>query len=138
MADVTLVNPESLSPPVGFSHAASAGGWIFLGGQISTDASGNVLHRGDIAAQFRQALSNMVTALRAAQGTPFGIVKMTYFVTDVAAYRTALKPIGQAYREIIGNHYPAASLLEVKGLFEPDAMIEIECVALREEGRIEG
>jgi enamine deaminase RidA (YjgF/YER057c/UK114 family) len=133
MADVKLVNPESLSPPVGFSHAASAGGWIFLGGQISSDDSGSVVHAGDMAAQFRQALNNVLTALRAAGGSAIGIVKMTYYVTDIAAYRQALKPIGESYREILGNRYPAASLLEVKGLFEPDAMIEIECVARSEE-----
>src|ERR1700730_14498530 len=128
MADVKLVNPESLSPPIGFSHAAVSDGWIFLGGQISSNNAGSVVHAGDIAAQFEQALTNVMAGLRAAGGSASSIVKLTYYVPDVTAYRQALKPIGKAYREILGNRYPAASLFEVKGLFEPDAMIEIECV----------
>jgi enamine deaminase RidA (YjgF/YER057c/UK114 family) len=136
--DVTLVNPTSLSPPVGFSHAATAEGWIFIGGQIASDSSGAVICPGDMAAQFRRALANLLTAVQEAGGRSSGIVKMTYYVTDVAAYRAALKPIGEAYRQILGKHYPAASLFEVKGLFEPAAMIEIECVARREEESIGG
>jgi enamine deaminase RidA (YjgF/YER057c/UK114 family) len=133
VGDVTLVNPGSLSPPVGFSHAATAAGWIFIGGQISSDRSGAVTSPGDMAGQFRRALENLMCVLDAAGGTPSRIVKITYYVTDVAAYREALKPIGEAYRELLGRHYPAASLFEVKGLFEPEAMIEIECIALRGE-----
>jgi len=133
--EVRLFNPAELAPPRGFAHAAAAGGWVWLGGQISSDAAGTVLHPGDMAAQFRRAIRNVEIALRAAGCRPDGVVKLTYFVTDVAAYRAALRPIGQAYREIFGRHYPATSLFEVKGLFEPGALIEIECVAVQENPR---
>src|SRR5579884_2171880 len=119
VGQVTIYNPAALSPPVGFAHAAAARGFVFLGGQIGSDASGTILHPGDIVAQFRQAIGNVRTALEAAGCTPGDVVKLTYFVTDVAAYRAALGPIGTAYREIFGKRYPATSLFEVKGLFDP-------------------
>ncbi len=131
MPAVRLFNPPDLAPPIGFAHAGAANGWVWLGGQISSDASGTVLFPGDIAAQFRQAIRNLAIALHAAGSRPEDVIKLTYFVTDVAAYRAALKPIGVAYREVFGRHYPPTSLLEVKGLFEPAALIEIECVAVQ-------
>ena len=131
MRDVELFNPPELAPPVGFSHAAAAGDLVVLGGQVGSDASGQVLAPGDITAQFTQAIRNVGTALRAAGSAPERAVKLTYFVTDVAAYRANLKPIGAAYREVFGHHYPATSLFEVKGLYDPEAMVEIECLAVR-------
>ena len=132
MRDVELFNPPELAPPVGFSHAAAAGELVVLGGQVGSDASGHILAPGDITAQFTQAIRNVGTALRAAGSSPERAVKLTYFVTDVAAYRANLKPIGAAYRKVFGHHYPATSLFEVKGLFDPEAMVEIECLALRD------
>jgi enamine deaminase RidA (YjgF/YER057c/UK114 family) len=127
---VKLINPPELAPARGFAHVAIAGGWVFLGGQISSDATGAVLHPGDLPAQFAQAIRNVATALAAAGCRPADVVKLTYFVTDVVAYRNALKPIGVVYREVFGHHYPATSLFEVKGLFEAEAMIEVEAIAL--------
>src|SRR5262249_13705353 len=132
MRDVELFNPPELAPPVGFSHAAAAGDLVVLSGQTGSDASGRVMAPHDMVAQFTQAILNVGTVLRAAGTTPARAVKLTYFVTDAAAYRAHLKPIGAAYREVFGPHYPASSLFEVKGLFDPEAMIEIECLALRE------
>ncbi len=129
MAEIALFNPPELSPPVGFSHAAVIDGWVWLGGQISTDATGVVLHPGDMPSQFKQAMHNVSIALAAARCRPEGVVKITYYITDLDAYRGALREIGSAYREVMGRHYPAASLFVVAGLFEPEAMIEIECIA---------
>jgi enamine deaminase RidA (YjgF/YER057c/UK114 family) len=129
--DVRIFNPADLAPPIGFAHAGAAHGWVWLGGQISNDSTGKVLFAGDMSAQFRQALQNVVVALGAAGSRPEDVIKLTYFVTDIGAYRAALKPIGAAYRELFGRHYPPTSLFEVKGLFEPAAMIEIECVAVQ-------
>jgi enamine deaminase RidA (YjgF/YER057c/UK114 family) len=137
MRDVELFNPPELAPPVGFSHAAAAGDLVVLGGQVGSDASGQVLAPGDITAQFTQAIRNVGTALRAAGSAPERAVKLTYFVTDVAAYRANLKPIGAAYREVFGHHYPATSLFEVKGLYDPEALVEIECLAVRVSPRPE-
>jgi|SRR5215469_4454835 len=132
MPVVELFNPPELAPPVGFSHAAAAGELVVLGGQTGSDATGHIVEPGDIAAQFARAIRNVDTALRAAGSSPERVVKLTYFVTDVAAYRANLKPIGAAYRDVFERHYPATSLFEVKGLFDPEAMIEIECIALRD------
>jgi enamine deaminase RidA (YjgF/YER057c/UK114 family) len=129
--NVTLYNPAELAPPVGFAHAAEANGLVWLGGQISNDAEGNLLHPGDMAAQFARAIGNVERALGAAGCRPHNVVKLTYYVTDVTAYRAALKPIGAAYREVFGKHYPATTLVAVTGLFEPLALIEIEAVAIR-------
>ena len=131
MPEVQLFNPEDLGPAVGFSHAAAAGGLVVLGGQIGCDASGRVLAPGDIAAQFSQAIRNVATALAAAGCRPSDAMKLTYFVTDRDAYKANLKTIGGAYREVFGRHYPATSLFEVKGLYDPEAMVEIECLAAR-------
>lgn len=131
MAEIKLFNPPELSPHSGFAHAASAAGLVVLGGQIGTDAEGRVVAPGDLVAQFAQAIQNVATALRAAGSRPELVIKMTYFVTDAAAYRAHLRQIGVAYREVFGHHYPATSLFEVSGLFDPDAVVEIECMALR-------
>lgn len=131
MSDIELFNPPGLAPPAGFAHAAAAGDLVALGGQTGSDATGRIVAPGDLVAQFAQAIRNVATALEAAGSRPERALKLTYFVTDAAAYRAALKPIGAAYREVFGRHYPATSLFEVKGLFDPDALVEIECLALR-------
>jgi enamine deaminase RidA (YjgF/YER057c/UK114 family) len=131
--EITIHNPDTLAPPRGFAHAAAAGGLVWLGGQISSDESGSVLYPGDMAGQFGQAIENVERALHAAGCTPANVVKLTYFVTDVAAYRAALKPIKAAYRKVFGRHYPATSLFEVKGLFEPEALVEIEAIAVQSD-----
>lgn len=129
--EVELFNPDELGPPVGFSHAAAAHGLVVLGGQIGCDASGRVVAPGDMVAQFQRAIENVATALGAAGSSPARTVKLTYFVTDLAAYRANLTAIGKAYRAVFGKHYPATSLFEVKSLFDPQAMVEIECLAVR-------
>jgi enamine deaminase RidA (YjgF/YER057c/UK114 family) len=128
---IELINPPGLEPAVGFSHAAAGGGMVWIGGQTASDSQGRILHPGDVAAQFGVAIRNLGTALAAAGCRPVDLVKLTYLVTDVGAYRKARKEIGAAYREVLGRHFPAATLLEVKGLYEPEAMVEIEGVAVR-------
>lgn len=125
------VNPKELSPASGFSHATTAGDFVWLGGQIGSDSSGRIEHPGNIAAQFARAIDNVAIALRAAGSTPADTVKLTYFVTDVNAYKASLKAIGSAYREVFGRHFPATTLVEVSSLFDPDALVEIEAVAIR-------
>ena len=129
-----LVNPPELGPPVGFSHAARAGDLVFTGGQIGCDASGRVVAPGDLVAQFARALANVAIALEGAGCRAQDAIKLTYFVTDVPAYRAHLKEIGAAYREVFGRHYPATSLFGIQELFDPHALIEIECVAVRGAG----
>ena len=125
------INPDELSPASGFSHATVAGETVWLGGQIGSDHTGKVAEPGDIVAQFARAVGNVAIALRAAGSTPADTVKLTYYVTDLNAYRANLQPIGSAYREVFGHHYPATTLVEVRSLFAPDALVEIEAVAIR-------
>jgi enamine deaminase RidA (YjgF/YER057c/UK114 family) len=131
MSEIELFNPPTLAPAVGFAHAAAAGDLVVLGGQTGADETGRIVAPGDLVAQFARAVRNVATALEAAGSRPERAIKLTYFVTDVAAYRAGLKPIGSAYREVFGRHYPATSLFEVRGLFDPEALVEIECIALR-------
>ena len=123
------VNPDELGPARGFSHATVAGGLVWLGGQIGSDATGKVLEPGDMVAQFARAARNVSTALRAVGSTPADIVKLTFYVTDLEAYKSNLHAIGTAYREVFGRHYPATTLVEVRSLFDPDALVEIDAVA---------
>ncbi len=125
------VNPEALGPARGFSHATVAGDTVWTGGQIGSDATGKIVDRGDVAAQFGRAIRNLDIALRAAGCSPEDTVKLTYYVTDVADYRKSLGAIGAAYREVFGKHFPATTLVEVSSLFDPDALVEVEAVAVR-------
>ena len=127
---VRLINPEELSPPVGFSHAAVGEGTpVVLAGQIGCDATGRVTAPGDIVAQFALALDNLLGALRGAGGESTDLANLRIFVTDVPAYRANLKALGAAYRDRLGRHFPAMALLGVKELFDEDAMVEIEGTA---------
>ena len=125
------VNPEELAPARGFAHATIAGATVWIGGQTGSDATGKVVDRGDIVAQFGRAIRNLATALRAAGCSPEDTVKLTYYVTRLDQYRDNLAPIGSAYREVFGRHYPATTLIEVSSLFDPDALVEVDAVAVR-------
>jgi len=129
-----IINPPTLAQPSGFSHGLSAAGrLLFLAGQIGMDAAGRVRAPGDLVAQFAQALSNLQTVVTTAGGQMTHVVKLTLFVTDVADYRAKLKPLGAAYRAVFGRHYPAMTLVEVRALFDPHALVEIEGMAVLPE-----
>ncbi len=127
-----IINPESLGAPKGWNNGllAPAGGRVlFVAGQDARDASGNVTATG-IVDQFAQVFDNLLTVVREAGGKPEHIGRMTIYVTDLEAYVTNLKPIGEAYRKRMGRHYPAMALLEVKALMESNALIEVEATAV--------
>ncbi len=125
------INPKELAPASGFSHVTVAGDMVWLGGQIGSAPTGKVDEPGNIVAQFARAISNVSIALRAAGSTPADTVKLTYYVTDLKAYKANLQAIGSAYREVFDRHFPATTLVEVRSLFDPDALVEIEAVAIR-------
>jgi len=134
----TIVNPASLAKPSGYTHGIAASGrFLFLAGQTGMDASGRITAPGDLVAQFRQALANLKMVLDEAGGQMTDVVKLTLFVTDKAAYRAQLKPIGAAYREVFGRYFPAMTLVEVKSLYDDEALIEIEGMAVLPESRPE-
>ena len=125
------VNPPGLAKPSGFSHGVEARGrLLFLAGQTAQDAAGRLVSRGDLVGQFRQALANVGTVLEARGGTFRDLVKLTFYVLDRDDYRANVKPIGRVYREMLGGYYPATTLVEVKGLWDPDALIEIDGFAV--------
>lgn len=125
------LQPETLPAPRGYTHAilAEPGRHLFVAGQIGCDATGAIVSA-DLVDQLGLALRNIMEVVRSAGGHPRSITRMSIFVTDVTEYRARLGPIGAAYREVMEDHYPAMTLVEVKGLFEPRAKIEIEATAV--------
>lgn len=130
-----IVNPPSLSPAVGFSHAVmpAGGRTIYLGGQTAHAADGSV-QGSTLIAQFDHAAGNVVTALRAAGAEPAHVVTLHIYTTEVAAYRKALSELGTVYRRHFGRHYPATALFGVTELFDPAALVELVCVAVVPDG----
>lgn len=124
-----ILLPEGWPRPKGYAHGIAAKGTtIFLGGQIGWDEKG--IFASGFVGQVRQALKNIARLLADAGTTPETVVRLNWFVTDLAAYNGNLKDIGNAYREVFGTHYPAMTLVAVAGLVEPDAMVEIEATAV--------
>ncbi|WFB06952.1 RidA family protein [Streptomyces sp. LX-29] len=125
------LNPPELSPPTGFSHAVTATGGrlVFLAGQTALDSGGTVVE-GDLTAQFRQALANLLTALAAAGGTPADLARLTVHTTDVAAYRARARELGHIWRELAGRDYPAMAVIGVVRLWDQAALVELDGIAV--------
>ena len=125
------VNPPDLSPPAGFSHAVVTTGSrvVFLAGQTALDGDGKVV--GDtLPEQFTRALTNLLTALRDAGGTPADLARVTVYATDVAAYREHARELGSLWRELAGRDYPAMAVVEVVRLWDEEAMVELDGFAV--------
>jgi len=130
----TLVNPARLARPSGFSHGVEARGrLLFLAGQTAQDASGRIVAPGDLVGQFSLALANVAAVIEARGGTLRDLVKVTFYVVDKRDYRAKAKAIGQVYREALGGYYPATTLVEVKALWDDEALVEIDGIAVLEE-----
>jgi enamine deaminase RidA (YjgF/YER057c/UK114 family) len=125
------VNPEELAPARGYSHATVAGDAVWVGGQVGSDATGRIVEPGDFVAQYGRAMHNVAVALRAAGFAPEDTVKLTYYVTDMQAYKDNRSALGAAYRKFFRTDYPASTLIEVRSLVDPDALVEIDAVAVR-------
>jgi enamine deaminase RidA (YjgF/YER057c/UK114 family) len=110
--------------------SVSSGRLVLVAGQAPFDPSGAVVGKGDFVAQFRQVLQNLRRAVEHAGGTPKSFASLTMYVTDRDLYVSRLKPIGADYRAIFGKHFPAITLVEVKGLYNPDCMVEISGIAV--------
>ena len=125
-----VVAPE-LAEPVGFAHAvvAAPGRTVYLGGQTAQGPGGSIVGE-SVTEQFDVAAGNVVTALRAAGGSPSHLVSLIIYVTDVPAYRAALRELGPLYRKHFGRHYPAVALLGVAELFDPAAKLELVATAV--------
>jgi len=124
-----VVTPPALASPRGYSHGLKGGELLFVAGQIGWDAQQRVVSS-DFVAQFAQALDNVLAVVRAAGGVPETIARLTIYVTDKHEYRARARDVGTAYRERMGRHYPAMTLVEVRALLEDAAKVEIEATAV--------
>lgn len=130
--DLEIVNPAAWTKPKGYANGivVPAGSrMLFIAGQIAWDEEQRIVSD-DFAAQFDQALANVLAVVAAAGGGPEMIARMVVYVTDKREYLAATKAVGQAWRARMGTHYPTMALVEVKGLLEDCAKVEIEGVAV--------
>ena len=131
--ELTPIQPKGWKKPRGYSNGMLAplrGRMLFIAGQIAWNEECELVGRGDFLAQFTQALQNVIAVVRAAGGHPRDLARMTIFVTDKQLYLERTSEIGESYRDLMGDHYPAMTLVKVADLLEPGALIEIEATAL--------
>jgi enamine deaminase RidA (YjgF/YER057c/UK114 family) len=127
-----LINPESLGAPRGYSNGVlteTGGRLLFIAGQVAWDEQQQIVSA-DLVEQFDRALANVITVVNEAGGKPEQIARLVIYVTDKGEYRVHMKEIGERYRTRMGKHFPAMVLIEVAGLLEDRAQIEIEAVAV--------
>ncbi len=125
-----ILQPQGWPPPKGYSNGVSARGhMVYVSGMVGWNEKGKLVGR-DFLSQARQALKNAVGVLAEASARPENIVRMTWYVLDKKEYLAAQKKLGAAYREIIGAHYPAMTAVQVAGLVENGARVEIEVTAV--------
>jgi len=127
---IEFVNPPELAEPRGFSHAVvGTGRTVFLAGQTALNQDGVIVGE-TVVEQFDQALGNIVTALRAAGGTPEQLSSLTVYVVDVEAYQAHAREIGQVWKRLVGRHYPAMAAVGVARLWDVEAMVEVQGTAV--------
>ena len=128
---MTIINPEALGQPRGYSNGIlfEGGSLLFIAGQVGWDRDSRIVSD-DFAEQFAQSLENVLAVVRRAGGKPENIGRLLIFVTDKAEYATRLRDVGSAYRQLMGKHFPAMTLVEVSSLLEPHAKVEIEALAV--------
>ena len=126
------INPPTLPKPAGYAHGweAQGGKTVFIAGQVAMDLDGHVVGAGDLVAQFRQVCENLKAIVAARGGQLNDVLKLTIYVLSKSDYKAKTREIGAVYREYFGRHYPAMTLVEVKGLYDDDCLIEIEGVAV--------
>lgn len=128
----TLINPESLGAPSGYSHgllADASGKLLFISGQVAWNEKQHIVSA-DFVEQFDRALANVLTVVGAANGQPEHVVRLVIYVTNKGEYRAQTREVGERYRKHMGKHFPAMVLVEVAGLVEDEAKVEIEGMAL--------
>lgn len=126
-----IVNPDSLAAPRGWNHGLlwdGRGRILFVAGQTASDLSGRTDL--DFVGQFRLALERVAAVVREAGGEPGHIGRLVIYVTNMDTYLGNRKPLGEAYRAVMGRHYPAMALVEVVRLVDSDTMVEIEAMAV--------
>jgi enamine deaminase RidA (YjgF/YER057c/UK114 family) len=123
--------PEGWPRPKGYANGMRVGGerdLVFVAGQVGWDEHEKLVS-GEFLPQLEQALRNVAAVIARAGGAPEDLVRLTIYVTDLADYRRDPEAVGAAWRRALGRVYPCVALLEVKGLLEPGARVEIEATA---------
>lgn len=125
-----VLQPPGWAPPKGYSNGIEARGRVIaIGGQVGWDSQCR-FHSSDFVAQARQALENIVAVLAEAGGRPEHLIRMTWYVLDKREYLAAYRQLGAVYREVIGRNFPAMTAVQVAGLMEDAARVEIEATAV--------
>jgi enamine deaminase RidA (YjgF/YER057c/UK114 family) len=125
-----ILQPPGWARPKGFSHGISATGQlVFIAGQVGCTGAGK-WEAADFGGQFKQTMKNILSVLAEAGGEPHHIVRLTWYVLDKREYMNSLKAVGEAYRELMGRHYPTMAVVQVSGLVEDEARLEIEATAV--------
>ncbi len=127
-----VIQPEDWASPSGYANGIlvePGARLLFVAGQVAWDAQKNLVGEGDFKAQFAQALANVVAVVRAAGGEPSDVARMLIMVTDKRAYLASLSELGAVWRATMGRHFPAMALVQVAGLVEEGALLEIEATA---------
>jgi enamine deaminase RidA (YjgF/YER057c/UK114 family) len=125
-----VLQPPGWARAKGFSNGIAArGNLVFIAGQIGWTGQGEWIEK-SFGGQFRQALQNVLEVLKQANGGPEHIVRLTWYVLDKQEYIASLKEVGVAYRELMGKHYPTMAVVQVSGLVEDEARLEIEATAV--------
>lgn len=128
-AGPVAVHPSGWPEPRGYANGMIARGALLVtGGLVGWNAAGEFPQ--GLVAQTRQTLENIVAVLEAGGAKPEHLVRMTWYVTDMEAYRASLRDLGQVYREVLGRHFPAMALVAVVSLVEREALVEIEAMAV--------
>ncbi|MCZ2402051.1 RidA family protein [Paenarthrobacter sp. Z7-10] len=125
----TTINPAALPKPSGYAHGVLAGKTVYLGGQTALTKDMQIVP-GGIVAQFRQAFSNVLLTLSEAGGQPQDLVSVTIYLTDVDDYLANGREIGRLWREMAGSEYPAMAGIGVSRLWQKEALIEIQGIAV--------
>ena len=126
-----ILQPPDWAKPRGYANGVAAEGrLVFIAGQIGWNPQTAILESDDMAAQVGQALANICAVLAEAGGRPEHIARLTWYVTDKQAYLADPKGIGDAYRSVIGRHFPAMAVIAVDALVEDRALVEIEATAV--------
>lgn len=124
------INPSSLAKPSGFSHAVvGSGTFVFLAGQTGMLPDGSIVS-GGVVAQFEQALSNLLTALAEAGGSPEQLASVTIYIVDMDDYRAHARDIGRTWKRLAGTDYPAMAGIGVARLWDADAVVEVQGFAV--------
>jgi enamine deaminase RidA (YjgF/YER057c/UK114 family) len=125
-----VLQPPGWARPKGFSNGIAARGeLVFIAGQVGWTGQGEWREK-TFAGQFRQALGNILSVLKEANGRPEHIVRLTWYVLDKQEYLASVREVGAAYRELMGRHYPTMAVVQVSGLVEDEARLEIEATAV--------